>query len=66
MKVKRLFLVVAARHDHPWCKRIDQQAFDFGSGDRAVVRGGKIHPRYRIMVPEDFVNPETDSGACDL
>nr|WP_238149958.1 type IV toxin-antitoxin system AbiEi family antitoxin domain-containing protein [Pararhodobacter aggregans] len=45
---------------------MDQQAFDFGSGDRAVVRGGKIHPRYRIMVPEDFVNPETDSGACDL
>ncbi len=63
IKVKRLFFVFADRHDHPWRKRIDPQAFDLGSGDRALVRGGKIHPRYRIMVPEDFVKPEADSGA---
>jgi hypothetical protein len=63
IKVKRLFFVFADRHDHPWRKRIDTQAFDLGSGDRALVRGGKIHPRYRITVPEDFVKPEADSGA---
>jgi hypothetical protein len=63
IKVKRLFFVFADRHDHPWRKRIDPQAFDLGSGDRALVRGGKIHPRYRIMVPDDFVKPEADSGA---
>jgi hypothetical protein len=63
IKVRRLFFVFADRHDHPWRKRIDPQAFDLGSGDRALVRGGKIHPRYRIMVPEDFVKPEADSGA---
>ena len=63
IKVRRLFVVFADRHDHPWRKRIDPQAFDLGSGDRALVRGGKIHPRYRIMVPEDFVKPEADSGA---
>ncbi len=63
IKVKRLFFVFADRHDHPWRKRIDREAFDLGSGDRALVRGGKIHPRYRIMVPEDFVKPEADSGA---
>jgi hypothetical protein len=63
IKVKRLFFVFADRHDHPWRKRIDPRAFDLGSGDRALVRGGKIHPRYRIMVPEDFVKPEADSGA---
>ena len=34
-----------------------------GSGDRALVQGGKIHPRYRIMVPKDFVKPEAGSGA---
>ena len=58
-----LFFVFADRHDHPWRKRIDPQAFDLGSGDRALVRGGKIHPSYRIMVPEDFVKPEVGSGA---
>ena len=63
IKVRRLFFVFADRHDHPWRKRIDPQAFDLGSGDRALIQGGKIHPRYRIMVPEDFVKPEADSGA---
>jgi hypothetical protein len=63
IKVKRLFFVFADRHDHPWRKRIDPQAFDLGNGDRALVQGGKIHPRYRIMLPEDFVKPEADSGA---
>lgn len=63
IKVKRLFFVFADRHDHPWRKRIDPQAFDLGSGDRALVQGGKIHTRYRIMVPEDFVKPEADHGA---
>ncbi|MDP3196245.1 type IV toxin-antitoxin system AbiEi family antitoxin [Tabrizicola sp.] len=63
IKVRRLFFVFADRHDHPWRKRIGPQTFDLGSGDRALVRGGKIHPRYRIMVPEDFVKPEADSGA---
>ena len=63
IKVKRLFFVFADRHDHPWRKRIDPQAFDLGSGDRALVQGGKIHPRYRIMVPEEFVKPEAENGA---
>ena len=63
IKVKRLFFVFADRHDHPWRKRVDPHVFDLGSGDRALVRGGKIHPRYRIMVPEDFVQPVADHGA---
>ena len=63
IKVRRLFFVFADRHDHPWRKRIDPQAFDLGSGDRALVRGGRIHSRYRIMVPEDFVKPEAGNDA---
>ena len=66
IKVRRLFFVFADRHDHPWRKRIDPQAFDLGSGDRTLVRGGRIHSRYRIMVPEEFAKPEVDSGACGL
>lgn len=63
IKVKRLFFVFADRHDHPWRKRLDPEDYGLGSGDRALVKGGKIHPRYRIMVPEDFVKNEISDGA---
>ncbi|WP_163269282.1 type IV toxin-antitoxin system AbiEi family antitoxin domain-containing protein [Chelativorans alearense] len=62
IKVRRLFFVFADRHNYAWRKRLDPQAFDLGSGDRALVKGGRIHPRYRIMVPEEFVTTE---GAGD-
>lgn len=63
IKVTRLFFVFADRHDHAWRKRLDPEEFNLGSGDRALVKGGKIHPRYRIMVPEDFVKSEAGDGA---
>jgi hypothetical protein len=63
IKVKRLFFVFADRHDHAWRKRLDPEEFKMGSGDRALVKGGKIHPRYRIMVPEEFVTQERSDGA---
>lgn len=60
IKVRRLFFVFADRYVYPWRKRLDPGEFDLGSGDRALVKGGRMHPRYRIMVPEGFV--ETGSG----
>ena len=63
IKVTRLFFVFADRHDHAWRKRLDPEDFNLGTGDRALVKGGKIHPRYRIMVPEEFVKRETGDGA---
>lgn len=63
IKVTRLFFVFADRHDHAWRKRLDPAEFNLGSGDRALVKGGKIHPRYRIMVPEEFVKTESGDGA---
>lgn len=63
IKVKRLFFVFADRHNHPWRKRLDPNEFNLGSGDRALVKGGKIHPRYRIMVPEEFLKIEVGDGA---
>ena len=62
IKVKRLFFVFADRHDHPWRKHLDPDEFNLGSGDRALIKGGKIHPRYRIMVPEEFVITEANDG----
>ncbi|SDX97056.1 transcriptional regulator with AbiEi antitoxin N-terminal domain [Ruegeria halocynthiae] len=63
IKVRRLFFVFADRHNHPWRKRLDADAFNLGTGDRALVKGGRIHPRYRIMVPEEFVTTGAENGA---
>jgi len=62
IKVTRLFFVFADRHNHPWRKRLDPDEFNLGTGDRALAKGGKIHPRYRIMVPTDFVHTEASDG----
>ena len=62
-KVKRLFFVFADRHGHSWRTYIDENQVELGSGDRALVRGGKLHPKYRIVVPEWLLkseNRETD------
>ena len=62
IKVKRLFFVFADRHNHAWRKRLNPDVFDLGSGDRALVRGGRLHPTYRIMVPSEFVPSKTEAS----
>lgn len=63
VRVKRLFFVFAARHNHPWFKYLDAAAVNLGTGDRALVTGGKLHPLYRIMVPPEFL--PVPAGAAD-
>ena len=53
IKVKRLFFFFADRHSPAWRKRLSTE-FNLGSGDRMLVKGGKLDPTYRITVPEDF------------
>ncbi len=55
VKVRRLFFVLADRHQHAWRKHIDTSSIDFGSGPRALIKGGKLHPTYRIYVPADLM-----------
>ena len=55
VKVRRLFFVFADRHQHAWRKHVDTSKIYFGSGPRALVEGGKLHPTYRIYVPADLV-----------
>ncbi|MGX1100499.1 hypothetical protein ACSSVZ_004561 [Amorphus sp. MBR-141] len=62
VKVRRLFFVFADRHRHAWRKHLDIETIDLGSGPRALVAGGKLHPTYRIAVPRDFV-PAKDAEA---
>jgi len=54
VKVKRLFFFFADRHAHAWLKRLDKATIDLGSGNRELVKGGRLDPTYRITVPEDL------------
>ena len=54
VKVRRLFFVLAERHQHAWLRHLDKGKVGFGSGPRALVKGGWFHPEYRISVPRDF------------
>lgn len=54
VKVKRLFLALAERHQHAWLKHVDLQCVDLGTGKRMLVRGGKLDPKYQITLPADL------------
>ncbi len=58
VKVKRLFLWFAERHEHAWLKKLDRKDIDLGHGKRMLVRGGKLDPTFNITVPESI-----DAGA---
>ena len=50
VKVKRLFFVFADHHPHAWRQYLDTSHIGLGSGPRALIDGGKLHPVYRIAV----------------
>lgn len=54
IKVKRLFFVFAERHNHAWLKHIDVSKIDLGKGKRVLAKGGKLHNKYHITLPEEF------------
>jgi hypothetical protein len=54
VKVKRLFLFFADRHQHGWLKHLDKTKIDLGSGKRVLVKGGKLDPSYQITLPEEL------------
>ncbi len=54
VKVKRLFLALAERHQHQWLAHLDLEKVDLGKGKRMLVPGGKLHPKYLITLPVDL------------
>lgn len=54
VKVKRLFLALAHRHQHAWLKHVDLSSVDLGRGKRALVPGGKLDPHFLITLPADL------------
>jgi hypothetical protein len=54
VKVKRLFLALAERHQHQWLAHLDLSRVDLGKGKRMLVPGGKLHPKNLITLPADL------------
>jgi len=54
VKVKRLFLALAERHQHQWLAHVDLASVDLGKGKRMLLPGGKLHPKYLITLPADL------------
>jgi Transcriptional regulator, AbiEi antitoxin, Type IV TA system/Transcriptional regulator, AbiEi antitoxin N-terminal domain len=54
VKVKRLFLWFAERHQHAWLKKLDRSNIDIGKGKRMLVRGGRLDPKLNITIPESL------------
>jgi len=51
VKVKRLFLYMAQAANLPFVAKLDLTKVNLGKGDRTVVKGGRLDPKYRITVP---------------
>jgi hypothetical protein len=63
VKVRRLFLWFAERHQHAWFKKLDVNLYTMtsgllGSGKRVLAKGGKLDPKYLITVPEEMLKNE--------
>ncbi|MBN9318733.1 MAG: type IV toxin-antitoxin system AbiEi family antitoxin [Caulobacterales bacterium] len=54
VKVKRLALWFADRHQMPWASHLDRQAVDLGQGNRVLVPGGRLDRTYKITVPREM------------
>lgn len=51
IKVKRLFMYFAEKHDHPWVPKVNLSHVYFGKGKRSIVKKGKLDKKYSITVP---------------
>lgn len=54
VRVRRLFLWYAERHNHSWLKKLELEKVDMGSGNRVIAKGGKLNTKYKITVPANY------------
>jgi len=52
VKVKRLFFWFADRQNYVWLDKINRESITLGSGNRMIVKEGKLDNKYKITVPE--------------
>lgn len=51
VKVKRLFLYMTEKHEHPWLSQLNLSQIDLGKGKRMIIPNGQYDRKYRITVP---------------
>ncbi len=56
VKVKRLFLYMAEKANHPWFARLDLSCVTLGAGPRSFVKGGTKVAKYNIIIPQELAN----------
>ena len=59
VKVRRLFLWFAERHNHAWLKKVNVERYTLesgllGSGKRVLSKGGKLEKKYLITIPGEM------------
>ena len=54
IRVRRIFLWMAERQNHPWFKKLNLENISLGSGNRVLVKGGVLNKKYKITVPQDY------------
>lgn len=59
IKVKRLFLLLAEHEQLPCLKHLNLDALALGSGNRTLIKGGYLHPKYKITIPKTLLTNET-------
>jgi Transcriptional regulator, AbiEi antitoxin, Type IV TA system/Transcriptional regulator, AbiEi antitoxin N-terminal domain len=52
VKVKRLFFWFAERQNYVWLSKVNKESITLGSGNRMIIKGGKLNKKYKITVPE--------------
>lgn len=57
IKVKRVFLYMAERHQHPWFSQLRRDTIDLGAGKRVIVKHGRLDSQYQITVPKNTTEP---------
>ncbi|NLD36720.1 MAG: hypothetical protein GX654_07625 [Desulfatiglans sp.] len=54
IKVKRLFMFMAEKHEHTWLSKLNTSKIDMGKGKRMIVTQGRYDRKYMITVPENI------------
>jgi len=52
IKVKRLFLYLADKFQHPWLSKVNLSKVSLGHGNRVIGKGGKYDPIYQLSLPK--------------
>lgn len=56
IKVKRLFLWFAKRHNYVWFTKLNLEKIDIGSGKRVIEKAGELDKDYLITAAKNFEN----------